>query len=98
MDPKSEVPLVLPELVQLAQLAVPGGKGFPKSLEPPVLTQPNPTASLGGPEPESSAVRPSVVSYFKTDGSWISHSEAMWKPIVQAFSASLPLKFAAWVK
>lgn len=42
----------------------------------PVLT--HPYVNVGGPEPESAFVIPSVVLYFNTAGSKISKSDAIW--------------------
>jgi len=51
---------------------------------PPVRIQPNgpgdsyDAAVLGGPDPESSVVRPLPVSYCRTETSRISNRDAMW--------------------
>jgi len=70
VEPKS----VLALLVQALQFARP----FPEEAAGrPVRIQPRADLPVGGPDPESSAVNPSVVSYLKFDGSCISQREAM---------------------
>src|SRR5688572_9628487 len=56
----------------------------------PVRIQPKWEPLFGGPWPESAVVSPRMVSYFRLDGSRISHIDAMWKPASHALVAVPP--------